>query len=94
MIEKLVIVVIAIFMFALAFIFLTVSNDAIYGPGGLDEELNEQAQKDLSNMYKQKWNEQRSSTRWTFGLTAFLICAVIFLIMVIVVFHKRRQVER
>lgn len=89
MIRNLAIAIVAIFLIGLCFMILTVWNNVFYNPDtGLTTELDEQAQDTFNDEYKQHWNEQKESTRFTWGLTGVFIFAIIFIMSIIIIFQR------
>jgi len=79
------------FMLPVSFILFTVANNVLYAPGGLDEQLNEQAQKTMEGEYLVNWNEERNQSKWGWGLTGVIFIGVLILLLVIGALNSRRR---
>lgn len=78
-------------MLPVSFILINAANYVFYSSGGLDEQLDEQAQKTMKGDYLTNWNEERDDIRFGWELTGVLIIGVLILLLIIGALSSRRR---
>ena len=87
--------IIAIFFISLVYVIWVVFTNVFYEPNeGLVEILDDQAQKDMDGVFLTNWNNQKSNTESTWGMTGIFLIGVLILIIIIVAFRNRRRSQQ
>ena len=85
------IAIIMVFFFGICYIiFMPVAN-LLYSDTGLQQDLDEQAQKQMTGDYLDRWDNYVDKDETLFGITLIALFGVFILILIIFAFNRQRR---
>ena len=67
------------------------SSNVLYSGGGLAQQLDEQAQKDMTGEHLSNWDAFMDQDESVWGITWVMIFGIMFFLLIIYAFNKSRR---